>query len=46
MGRFDVLKGTDTNIKRNENTIKRRRRGGKNKNNDKINQDIVLKYNM
>ena len=50
MGRFDVLKGTDTNFKRNENTIKRRRRGGKNKNknknNDKINQDIVLKDNV
>ena len=45
MGRFDVLKGSDTNFKRNENTIKRRRRGGKNKNKEKINQDIVLKEN-
>ena len=47
MGRFDVLKGSDGNFKQNENTIKRRRRGGKNKekNREKINQDIVLKEN-
>ena len=46
MGRFDVLKGSDGSFKQNENTIKRRRRGGKNKNKEKINQDIVLKDNV
>ena len=46
MGRFDVLKGSDSNFKQNENTIKRRRRGGKNKNKEKINQNIVLKDNL